>query len=77
MADFKPMVAGEDGWSDWVQPTMARYRMQCCDCGLVHEMQFGVLKRGSDLPGGSWEGEQMDAQIYRVEFRARREDGAN
>lgn len=71
-AQCKPMAAGEDGWSEWVQPTMARYLMQCCDCGLIHEMQFGVLRKGSDLPDGSWEAEELDAPEYRVEFRARR-----
>lgn len=27
-------------WSRWVQPVMDHYLMACCDCGLVHEMQF-------------------------------------
>jgi len=36
----------EDGWSVWIQPRMAGYRMDCCDCGLVHEMVFRVVKWG-------------------------------
>ena len=66
------MIAGEDGWSEWVQPVMQRYLMACCDCGLVHEMQFGVLRKGPDLPDGSWEGDELNPAEYRVEFRARR-----
>lgn len=31
-----------DGWSRWVLPVMEGYRMACCDCGLVHEVDFRV-----------------------------------
>lgn len=72
MGKYKEMVAGEDGWSEWVTPIMQRYLMACCDCGLVHEMQFGVLRKGTVLPDGSWEGDELDPAEYRVEFRARR-----
>jgi Zn-finger protein len=72
--ECKPMIAGEDGWSEWVQPTMGSYLMQCCDCGLIHEMQFGVLRKGADLPDGSWEAHELPQEEYRVEFRARRTD---
>lgn len=43
----------------WVQPTsMKRHYLQCCDCALVHEMQFRVV---------------IDARgKARVQFRARR-----
>lgn len=44
MPRYPVQVERDDGWSDWVQPLMDGYRMACCDCGLVHEMQFGVLK---------------------------------
>lgn len=36
----KVMVEREDGWCDWAQPVIKGYRMSCCDCGLVHEMEF-------------------------------------
>lgn len=35
-----------DGWSDWIRPVSTPerdYRMACCDCGLVHDMQFAVV----------------------------------
>jgi len=32
-----------DGWTDWVRPQMAGYKLGCCDCGLVHEMDFRVM----------------------------------
>jgi hypothetical protein len=52
--------AGDEGWSDWVQPIMDGYRLACCDCGLVHEMQFEIDPEDSS----------------RVLFRARRHNRA-
>ena len=34
--------AGEDGWTDW-QPPQRHYRLGCCDCGLVHDMEFRLV----------------------------------
>lgn len=28
----------------WVQPIRRGYKMACCDCGLVHTMNFRVVK---------------------------------
>lgn len=33
----KPVGPGE-----WVRPVMKNYFMQCCDCGLIHRMNFAV-----------------------------------
>jgi hypothetical protein len=76
MPRHKKMVERSDGWCDWVQPIMDGYRMSCCDCGLVHEMQFGVLRKGKDLADGTWEARELDGQKYRVQFRARRHQRA-
>lgn len=32
----------EDGWTDWIQPVSEGYKMSCCDCGLVHNMDFRI-----------------------------------
>ena len=32
----------KDGWTDWHQPIMRGYRMRCCDCALVHEVEFRI-----------------------------------
>lgn len=37
---YTPVKAGKDGWTEWVKPVPKGYRIQCCDCGLVHEMEF-------------------------------------
>jgi len=31
---------------EWVQPTRDGYRMRCCDCGLVHRVDFRLVSRG-------------------------------
>lgn len=28
---------------EWVQPIKRGYKMRCCDCGLVHTMNFRVV----------------------------------
>lgn len=34
----------EQVWEDeWVSPKHRGYRHQCCDCGLVHDMDFRVV----------------------------------
>lgn len=41
MPRFKTMFACRAGWSEWVFPSVKKnYLMKCCDCGLVHEIQF-------------------------------------
>jgi len=66
--DFtKHEVENEGDWSEWVNPYSEQYFMKCCDCGLVHEMQFKVAKYS--------EGDECefvaDADLQAV-FRARR-----
>jgi len=29
---------------DWVQPRRKNYYMKCCDCGLVHALDFRLIK---------------------------------
>lgn len=39
-------TVGSNGWSEWQTPIATAYRMACCDCGLVHEMEFRVGEEG-------------------------------
>lgn len=32
----------DTGWSDWVAPYKNNWRLICCDCGLVHDLEFRV-----------------------------------
>lgn len=31
---------------EWVKPVMKKYHMQCCNCGIVHLIDFKVIKWG-------------------------------
>lgn len=31
---------------DWVRPVMNGYLMKCCDCNLVHKLNFRVIRWG-------------------------------
>ena len=41
MSKYKSTKDGE-----WVQPIRHRYKMMCCDCGLVHNMNFRIVRVG-------------------------------
>lgn len=30
--------------NEWVQPKRKGYKMACCDCGLVHEIDFRIYQ---------------------------------
>jgi len=40
---YHPVKSGE-----WVQPVRKNYYMKCCDCGLVHRMNFKLIKYGDN-----------------------------
>lgn len=48
-------------WTEWIRPKRKGYKMACCDCGLVHNLDFRVRKE--------WRG-------LVVEFRASRNSRA-
>jgi hypothetical protein len=70
VAQCEPMQAvTEDGWCEWIHP-IPGYLMQCCDCGLIHEMEFAIVKHDPENdPDTLSEGESDDGVII---FRARR-----
>ena len=66
--DFiKHEVDAPSGWSEWVCPDPEQYFMKCCDCGLVHKMQFKVVKYSEGD-----ECEDFDDPYVQAVFRARR-----
>jgi hypothetical protein len=44
MARYWEAIAVNGRWSRWVQPIRRGYKFCCCDCGLVHDMDFRVSK---------------------------------
>lgn len=59
-------------WSEWKAPKHNGYRFVCCDCGLVHEMEFRVFKIVNEEQDGRLQVKTVDG--FGVEFRARRDD---
>jgi hypothetical protein len=56
---------GEDCWSRWVQPVKRGYLLACCDCGLVHRMDFRVEE-------GRAQFRAQRAEVYTARERKRR-----
>lgn len=68
------MHPDEDGWSDWIHP-LPGYLLQCCDCGLVHEMQFEIAEPHQGMGDGDRNPGESDSGV--VIFRARRFEEEN
>ena len=58
MARFHQVEAGV-----WEKPVMKGYKMACCDCGLVHTMEFRVVNGEIEMRG--WRNERSTAQKRR------------
>ena len=49
---------------EWVQPNMREYKMACCDCGLIHRMQFRIVK-GKKVQLRAWRDNRATGQYRR------------
>jgi hypothetical protein len=67
----KPQEEVEDGWCDWVCPKPVGYLMQCCDCELIHEVDFRVVRYESE---DSEVYEVVDDPDLQAQMRLRRRD---
>lgn len=47
----------------WVQPVRRGYRLQCCDCGLVHRLDFRIHE--GRVQFRAWRHERATGQIRR------------
>lgn len=56
---------GANGWSRWVQPVKRGYLLSCCDCGLVHRMDFRIFR-------GRVQFKAQRAPLYTARERARK-----
>lgn len=59
---YRTLTEGPNGWTPWVTPAK-KYKLACCDCGLVHDMEFFVLLKG---------GKRLDRRKGQIKFRVRR-----
>lgn len=65
----EPQYANDDGWCEWVCPQPRGYLMQCCDCGLIHEVDSRVAKY---QPRPSEEFEVVDDPDLQAQWRMKR-----
>ena len=71
----------ETGWSDWLKPQMKGYRMACCDCGLIHELEFQIIRQKKlikEYKDGNhkFEYSEVSNPKYHISLRARRHNRA-
>ena len=59
-------------WSEWVCPDPKSYLFKCCDCGLVHEAEFGVVRYKSDTDRENCD--MVDDPNLQAVFRMRRSE---
>ena len=69
---IKHEVKNADDWSEWVCPDPKNYLMKCCDCGLVHEAQFGVVRYKSETEREDCD--MVDDPNLQAVFRMRRSE---
>lgn len=71
---FTPVLEKQEngGWSDWICPKPSGYLMKCCDCGLVHELDFkAFVEANLNKRKKTFEIVELPLPI-RAMFRARR-----
>jgi DNA-directed RNA polymerase subunit RPC12/RpoP len=69
---IKHTVANTYDWSEWVCPDPESYLMKCCDCGLVHEAEFKVVRYKSETEREDCE--PVDDPSVQAVFRMRRSE---
>jgi len=57
MVRFHRETKNNDEWTEWIMPKQPIYKMMCCDCGLVHDIEFDITFD---------EIEKRDRPIFRV-----------
>jgi hypothetical protein len=59
-----PVIA----YGEWTRPRMKNFREQCCDCGLIHRLDFRIVDHRK--------GKRAPVRDLKIEFRTRRDDRA-
>ena len=75
MTRYERHETDDAGWTGWIHPRNG-YRMSCCDCGLVHELEFDVFREGPGKKAGWFTKHKARGKNLRVAFRARRNNRA-
>jgi hypothetical protein len=60
------------GYGEWIRPRMRDFREQCCDCGLIHRLDFRIVDEGK----GARAPKRRSRPRLHIEIRTRRDDRA-
>ena len=58
MAKYPDVKAGK-----WVNPVQEGYKMACCDCGLVHRLDFRIIR--NQVQFRAWRDNRATGQVRR------------
>lgn len=72
MPRFRKLKEGRNGWTRWEFPVMTGYLLACCDCGLVHKMEFVAIKIKSRRKDGRFTYRSLPKNLYQFKMRAAR-----
>lgn len=64
-------VEGKNGWSRWISPKRKGYKMCCCDCGLVHNMDFKIV--GKEIFFRAQRNNRATGQVKRRKLKMKKE----
>jgi len=67
MAKFKIISSNE-----LTIPVMKGYKMACCNCSLVHNINFSIIEKFDYKPNGTFKYRIIDNKDYAIEFSATR-----
>lgn len=61
----------EEEAGKWVQPVRKGYRLACCDCGLVHVMDFRLVQhaKGKKIQFRCWRDNRATGQMRHHKFK--------
>jgi hypothetical protein len=66
---FQTSEPGPDGWTEWETPITRGYKLACCDCGLVHEIELRV--RGHRV---EWRWKRLNRSTGQVRRHMKRDE---
>lgn len=76
MTKYKQLEEQENGWCETQYPIMRGYKMSCCDCELVHDMEFDVVEITKFNKDGTFRIKTRRGKKWRVAMRAKRNNRA-
>jgi hypothetical protein len=65
-------------YGEWIRPRLRNFREQCCDCGLIHRLDFRIVDERAAARGGRGHRSRCSRRspTAYIEFRTRRDDRA-